>query len=78
MKTRSQSALSFDPKAYLAFKCPLCGEALERRKITTAATYVKGFLGALLAPLLVGFYLIHNALRTRPEVYACPSCGRTT
>jgi len=77
MKTMRKKP-AFDPKAFLDFKCPLCDTVLLRRKVTTAGTWIQIAAGALLIPVLAGFYIIHRALKSRNEVYSCPSCGRTT
>ncbi|MDH5476841.1 MAG: hypothetical protein OEY50_00770 [Nitrospinota bacterium] len=75
MKTK-QKKNTFDPKAFLVLKCPLCDTALERHKVTTGGTWIQVAIGVLLTPVLVGFYIIYRALKGRNEVYACPSCGR--
>lgn len=76
MKTREKK-LSFDPKAFLNLKCPLCDTVLLRKRVTTAGTWIQVAMGVLLIPVLVGFYIIYRALKGRNEVYSCPSCGRT-
>jgi len=78
MKNRDAAAVSFNPKAYIHLKCPLCDNVLERRRKATTSTYVMAALGAILIPVIAGLFLIHAALKNRPVVYICSSCGRTT
>jgi len=75
MKTQKKPL--FDPKAFLRLKCPLCDTELVRKRVTTTSTWLQVAVGVILIPALVGIYIIYRAFNRRPEVYSCPSCGRT-
>lgn len=68
----------FDPKAFLKFKCPLCDHDMETKKVTSGSTLFGIATGVILAPVLIGLFIIHYALKNRKQVYVCSNCGRTS